>query len=147
MPAGRRNRSTTIITFASANAPGKILSRSITKPATRRVVQEDVLKPDRLSRMLNDMQEDIDEASEGIFSNPHAAPCILRGIVLQSGQSVTLYHTLGRPYTGFCSVRSQGSFAQLVEQALPAGLTADKAIQLQHTGLQQTTVDISITGD
>jgi hypothetical protein len=151
MAGGRRNRTTTIILYPPTGSPASlgatITNRAINKPAARRFSTDDVKDPGRLVRMLNDMQEDIDQADAGIFSNPHNAPCILRGVAFSANQSKELPHTLDRPYTGWWIVRAQGAAPTLVEGSLPTGVTTDKAIQLTNTSGSSFTVDIAVTGD
>jgi hypothetical protein len=151
MASGRRSRSTTIITFPPVNAAtgtaATITSRAINKPAARRFSTDDVKNPDRLVRMLNDMQEDVDQADAGVWSNPHAAPCILRGLTFKGNESKTLDHTLDRPYSGWWPVRQLTAVATLIEGTLPMGRTSDKAIVLTNTTNTTFTVDVAISGD
>ncbi len=147
---GRRSRTTTIRTFPSTGtAAATTVNRGINKPPARRVTAQAVPGlPDQLLRILNEMQEDIDQALEGVFSNPHSTPSILRNITLTAGQSKTYFHDLARPYTGW-SVRRlyAGSQHTISEDSLPAGQTNDKAIQLKNVGPATVTFDVEVTGD
>lgn len=137
-------RVTTIVSSA-----GALSSRALSSAQRSRVRTADVTNPSTLARMLQDMQDASAQLAEGTRTNPHAAPCIVRGVQFTSGVPAMVRHRLGRAWTGWwiCRYYPNGSTSATIppETAYQAGLDARTTLPLLpgFTG----TVDLCITGD
>lgn len=104
-----------------------------------------------LTKVISDLQTSSNMATEAIRSNPHAAPCIVRGVVwLTTGQHIVA-HTLGRAYTDWwcCRAYSGGPFSATevlpTDAAYPVGFTTDRVLVLNT--LNTGSYNLCITGD
>ena len=145
-------RVTTIMT----NGPSGVSfsSKPLTSVPRQRIVTGDVSDPEQLARMLQNMQSAVDTATQNVETNPHAAPCIVRRVVLTNGGVTIVTHVLGRAFTGWCICRvwptGSGAFLyptelQAGDAGYPPGKTAAMALILK--GRSADVVDVCISGD
>lgn len=137
-------RTTTII------QNGKLTSKALTTPSRRTLTSADVSNPTALARTLTEMQNSQDAATAAVRSNPHSAPCIVRGVVATTMVVLVIPHTLGRALTGWHIVRQQGApwaghELMPTDSGYPVGTDLTKALVLMP--LLSGTYDVAITGD
>lgn len=137
-------RTTTII------QNGKLTSKALTTPSRRTLTSADVKDPAALARTLTEMQNSLDASTAAVRSNPHSAPCIVRGVVAHASQLLVVQHTLGRALTGWHVVRAQGAQwsgweVMPTDAGYPVGTDLTKALVLLP--LLNGTYDFAITGD
>ena len=138
------NRQTTIV------QNGKLTSKANVAPVRRNISAESMNDPVYLSRTLSDMQSGLEAATDAMRSNPHIAPCIVRGVPASIGATVTVRHTLGRVLTGWICVRAVGGAAVFGEilpgnGSYPAGTDPTRSLVL-ISGCQGF-YDFAISGD
>ncbi len=115
------------------------------------VTAEDVKDPARLVKIIRDMQAQNERMTAGSRSNPHNAPCIVRGIVFPaSPTTIVIPHTLKRAWTGiWCCNQAPNAdpcaYVVVDPPVYPAGVTKDKAACL--ISFSTGTYDFCITGD
>ena len=104
-----------------------------------------------LTRVIAALQANINEATEPLRSNPHGAPCIVRGVVMGGTGQYIIHHSLGRAYTGWWCCRAysggpwSGNEVLPTDSAYPVGYATDRVLVLAT--LNTGTYDFCITGD
>lgn len=156
-PKFRNVRSATIVQQGRQvfNSTGKLPpTLSSSKPQFRsrqtRVTAEDLKDPQRLLKVINDLQAAIDQATAGARSNPLGTPCIVRGIATTNGTPVFIPHTLGRGWTGLWCINQSAGAPSFTWQnnpvaGYPNGL--DPTMGAYITPTVTGTYDLAITGD
>lgn len=137
-------RTTTII------QNGKLTSKALTTPSRRTLTSADVSDPTALARTLTEMQNSLDASTAAVRSNPHSAPCIVRGVVASGMTVLVVPHTLGRALTGWQVVRATGNpwaghELMPTDSGYPVGTDLTKALVV--VPLTSGTFDFAITGD
>lgn len=150
-PANRGVRSTTIVDLG-APAGSSPTSKAQATSARVRVTAQDVRDPNRLVKVLTDLQDSQDAQTQATRSNPFSSPCLVRGVTFAPHETKVVAHTLNRPYTDWHPTRHRGTPAQLTEVELPAGgtlsgLTADRFIVLKNGSTLGGVYNIQVIGD
>lgn len=115
------------------------------------ITADDVKDPKRLVKIIRDLQAQMERMTAGSRSNPHNAPCIVRGIVFPAtSTTIVIPHTLRRAWTGiWCCNQAPNalpcSYFVVDPPVYPAGVTKDKAAVIVSNS--QGTYDFCITGD
>lgn len=101
MVKNRGVRSSTIIVSAdkAVGTPGSITSKAYATSARSQITQADADDPARLVKVIGDIQDQVTSATQAQRSNPFSAPCIVRGLQFPPGATMSVPHTLGRPYS------------------------------------------------
>ena len=156
MVRNRGVRSATVTTVANptTGAPGSMTSSALQTSARSIATAKDVQDPERLVKVLNDLQAAVDAGTQATRSNPFSAPSVVRGVTFGPGQVVVVPHQPNRPFTDWHPARTQGAVPALLEvptgsTLYPPQLTASQAVVLQDTrGSGATaTVTIVVVGD
>jgi hypothetical protein len=119
-------RSSTIVESATkqnaaGSERGSITSKSLASPSHTRITADEISDPDRLLKVLNDVQDSLASATQGPRSNPYSTPCIVRGLTFGPQQVVVVPHTLGRNYSDWHPTSFQGAAPSLL--VVPPGST------------------------
>lgn len=155
MIKSRGVRSSTVIetpNTAVGVANGSMTSKPILSTARNQITASDVQDPQRLVKVLNDIQAGQDAQTQATRSNPLSSPCIVRNLTWAASETKVVHHTLKRAYSEWHPSRQRGIPATLVEVELPSsdfpGVTADKAVVLRNTnGESGFTCNLVIAGD
>lgn len=151
-PANRGVRSTTIVDHSKPAGTAPVTKAASTSGRVQ-ITAEDVKDPERLVKVLSDIQQALDAQTHASRSNPFSSPFIARGLTFAPNETKVIPHTLGRPYTDWHVTRQVGLCASafLTEVTLPSsaypGLTSDKYLVLQSSTASPFFCNVTIVGD
>jgi hypothetical protein len=121
-------------------------SKARTGAATSIINAQDMQDPQRLLRIIVQLQGDADAAHRAISSNPTSTPCIRRGLTFAPGATVAIPHTLQRAYSEWTLSRVKGGWS-LVEVAPTPAHPATQFLLLQNAGAATVICNVHISGD
>lgn len=131
--------------LAQANSRARKTSKSVVAFPTARITTDDVKDPQRLAKLLVDLQEDVAQTVAQVGRCLFLSASIFIGLPAASGVQLLLRHQLGHAFTGYWVLRSYGGAAApiaLRDGTLPLGLTASQAAAVIPNGTGTITVAV-----
>lgn len=126
-------------------AKTKNISKSAVAFPTARISTADVKDPDRLAKLLVDLQEDVAQTVFQVGRCLFLSSSIFIGLQVTSGVQLLLRHQLGHSYTGYWVLRTYPGAAApiaLRDGALPQGFTVSQAAAVIPNGTGTITVAV-----
>jgi hypothetical protein len=114
--------------YLTTGAKPIITQRPIASLRRAKFIAEDVSNPDRLIRVIDVLENNLEQFARVIAQNPTLGGNLHVGLVFTAGQTQNIAHLLGRAYAGWWIARAQTNTAAFVEAALPAGATAAQVL-------------------
>jgi hypothetical protein len=130
----RNARSTSVVQVAQAGVRAKTTSSPLQSAPSRVFTAADIATPEKLAKLLTDMQRDVTSVTRASRSNPMNGGIIFSNMQISTTPSnpTIVWHNMQRPYRGYLVVRCYQATASIVlfESPLPNGLPASVAVAL-----------------